>query len=334
MRITSRVIMSAALLQSRDEVQDFSCGPCMLDTSTSFLASRLEQAYAYALEEALGTDGVGDDRPKDFCVHHKDVQVEQACSETDGKATIGRAEEARAVCLLGEKLPGILIATDWAGSSATLWGVDLARDSSSRRSLLAAFLRAREWDVARTEDFLVETLTWRRDQAIDGRSDEASASDGLLGLPDDVIHMTTNSKGQKHMMVVLKLGAIQLEALQAADAFVAWRVRMQERACKQLADAWQHAPRGPTYTLVLDCAGLRPYHFGRASRRALGQLTYTLTHFYPDLVGETIVVHAPGFVSSIWSLISRLTPTWWQLRLLDRRAMALFEQREGIRFAA
>lgn len=52
---------------------------------------------------------------------------------------------------------------------------------------------------------------------------------------------------------------------------------MQERACKQLERQWQHAPRGPTYTVVLDCANLRAFHFGRASRRSLAALTQVLT---------------------------------------------------------
>ena len=67
-------------------------------------------------------------------------------------------------------------------------------------------------------------------------------------------------------------------------------VREQKKACEQLNkhQHWKHSPRGPTYTLVLDCAGLRPYHFGRAMRKSVSALTHDFIHYYPDFVGARI----------------------------------------------
>ena len=130
-----------------------------------------------------------------------------------------------------------------------------------------------------------------------------------------------------------------------ACQLVAWRVRMQERVCEQLGEPsdpssagdsgrgasgsqWSASLRGPTYTLVLDCDGLRPYHFGRASRRALSSLTHTLTHYYPDLVGQTLVVNAPGFLTATWGVVRRLMPAWWGVHI--HRSLAELEEMEGI----
>ena len=99
---------------------------------------------------------------------------------------------------------------------------------------------------------------------------------------------------------------------------------MQERACEQLGapcgptakSQWVSAKRGPKYTLVLDCNGLRPYHFGRRSRRALTALTHVLTNYYPDFVGSTLVVNAPAFLAPMWAVVGRLMPAWWGVRIV------------------
>lgn len=78
---------------------------------------------------------------------------------------------------------------------------------------------------------------------------------------------------------------------------------------------WRLSPRGPTYTLVLDCRGLRPYHFGRCCRRALGMLEEVFTHYYPDFVGGTLVINSPCFVERAWAVIGRLMPAWWGVQL-------------------
>jgi len=82
---------------------------------------------------------------------------------------------------------------------------------------------------------------------------------------------------------------------------------------------WHLAPRGPTYTLVLDCRGLRPYHFGRCCRRALGMLEEVFTHYYPDFVGGTLVINSPCFVERAWAVIGRLMPAWWGVQLGSMR---------------
>ena len=138
---------------------------------------------------------------------------------------------------------------------------------------------------------------------------------------------------------------VTLEGLRSVDDLVQWRVRMQEvsgsnlypclhpppsfspaptplllrvcqqAACAQLQAHWGVSPRGPKYTLVLDCKGMRPYHFGRASRAAMAPLTQLFTHYYPDFVGSTLVINAPGYLRATWSVVERLLPDWWGVRV-------------------
>ena len=89
----------------------------------------------------------------------------------------------------------------------------------------------------------------------------------------------------------------------------------RQAACEQLQAHWGVSPRGPKYTLVLDCKGMRPYHFGRASRAAMAPLTQLFTHYYPDFVGSTLVINAPGYLRATWSVVERLLPDWWGVRV-------------------
>ena len=208
-------------------------------------------------------------------------------------------------------------------SPRTLWGVDLSLDTPQRQSLLSSFLRAREYDVAETVSFLKETLDWRQRDGIDEVYDaDAQAAD--VAFPDDVIQVVPGGDGlSTTTVVIIQMGAVSLEALQNVEAFLAWRIRMQERACKALASQWATCPRGPKYTLVLDCMHLRSYHFGRACRRALSKLSHVCTHYYPDFVGETLVINAPGFLRTAWAVVNPLMPAWWGVRIGELRDVQL-----------
>ena len=96
-----------------------------------------------------------------------------------------------------------------------------------------------------------------------------------------------------------------------------------QAACEQLLPHWAVSPQGPKYTLVLDCKGVRPYHFGRASRAAMGPLTQLFTRYYPDFVGSTLVINAPGYLRATWAVVERLMPAWWGVRVGSLRDLGI-----------
>jgi hypothetical protein len=238
--------------------------------------------------------------------------------------------EAQVIEQLESRLPHLLQESG-CPPSTTIWGVPLAEDTKERRSLLAAFLGAREWELERAETFLSETLTWRRENNVGADIDSLPEPEIF---PNDAVHTVTEkgADGRPQTFVVIRLGSVTKEALARVDDFVAWRVREQERANAQLGSAnpveshWASSPRGPKYTLVLDTAGMRPFHLGSDSRAALSKLTYVFTHFYPDFIGATVVVNAPWFVTATWTAVSRFMPAWWGVRL---GTMAELEKQPG-----
>jgi hypothetical protein len=327
--LRSGLLMSATLMSDRADVamlpsellRDVDVSeyawraPATVQSSTSFLASHLEQCYARHLERLAMP------RSDDPCTSADSKVI-------IGEAASGEAHEAGALSSLSVRLPRIL---RQSGAASTLWGVRLDEAAAERSSLLAIFLRARDWNVDRAESFLLEMLTWRREQAIDEVQSRPPTASKIPELwPDDIISTARGrgADGQPHTFVVVRLGRLSLRQLQRVEDFVAWRIRQQERACLALSEQWRCDPRGPKYTLVLDCAGLGPRHFGRVARRAIGALSHTLTHYYPDFVHGTLVVNAPGFVKSMWAVLGRLTPAWWGVRMEN---LAALEKREGVR---
>lgn len=245
---------------------------------------------------------------------HGDADEQAGSSSSSSSRS---ASESAAVELLASRLPHIFEQSACPpGACQMMWGIPLADESASRDALLAAFLGAREWEVDRAESFLIETLAWRRENSV-GEDVEEQSEPELF--PKDMVRTITqkDADGQPQTFVVIKLGTITKEALHRVDDFVAWRVREQERACFHLGktEHWVASPKGPKYTLVLDTAGMRPFHLGSDSRAALAKLTHVFTHYYPDFIGATRVVNAPWFVTATWSAVSRFMPAWWGVSL-------------------
>lgn len=36
---------------------------------------------------------------------------------------------------------------------------------------------------------------------------------------------------------------------------------------------------------------------------------------YPDFVGDTLVINAPGFLRAAWGVAGPLMPAWWGVRI-------------------
>jgi hypothetical protein len=155
---------------------------------------------------------------------------DNAETNVDGKVSVGSAREQAAVLELAKRLPLIFDGIEAEQSTTSLWGVSLAKDTPERRSLLATFLRAREWAVdtierpeGGAEEFLRETLIWRTENRV------SSAGEPNADFPEDELHTIDGlgPDGQPRTFVVIRPGLLSKTALQRLDEFVAWRIRQQ-----------------------------------------------------------------------------------------------------------
>lgn len=165
------------------------------------LCQHLEQCYAQSLEP-LKTDELTE-APSSVSL----------ISAADSQAAASESAELASIAELSRRLAGIRESTGFAGR---LWGVELADESAARSSLLAAFLRARDWDMERADAFLRETLTWRREHGLEGSASSAGsdgAAAGRLSFPDDTIYHCrgTGPDGLPRTLVVVRLGQVAIE---------------------------------------------------------------------------------------------------------------------------
>lgn len=190
------------------------------------LCQHLEQCYTQSLDgwsavqsldtlkrlDTLKTDGVPEPPSSASLISAADSQAAAA----DSQAAAAESAELASIAELSRRLAGIRASTGFAGR---LWGVELADESAARKSLLAAFLRARDWDVERADAFLRETLTWRRENGLEGSAGSAGSagSDGAAtarpSYPDDTIHHRrgTGPDGLPRTLVVVRLGQVAIE---------------------------------------------------------------------------------------------------------------------------
>ena len=222
-RITSpaKTLVTATMLLSRQHHEPSVQSSLDHHFRQRLLCQHLEQCYTQSLEP-LKTQG----------------RLEASGSAASLQPLPASKSKASAsIDALSQRLSSILSST---GHASSLWGVSLAGESAERDSLLAAFLRAREWDVESADLFLRETLVWRRERGLEGLPSSAAAShDGAapadeaaqrLGFPDDTIRTLrgTGPDGQPRTIVVIRIGRVTLEAIRSGEELVQWRVAMQE----------------------------------------------------------------------------------------------------------
>ena len=231
MTVAKSLFLSASYLQSREEATESQwMSPGDAISSTSFLASHLERCYFQQLEQMPGGAAryEGLSEPEAAPCDHHEGRHERELPSCEAASTASKADddctelEAEAVLALADRLPGILQRAGCTSVDARLWGVNLGEDTAGERaSLLAAFLRAREWSVDAADDFLASTLKWRREKGIDARGMLTfDAHAGPAGqFPDDAVRTieSTLSDGSPRTFVVLAMGRVTFEGLQRVE---------------------------------------------------------------------------------------------------------------------
>jgi len=230
----------------------------------------------------------------------KQVMHQVRCKNT---GVVSLEYQDAALKQLHAQLPAAIKASG-CGKRVKLWGVDLRGGSHpltpEEDGLLRQFLRAREWDVEKTRTMIEETLRWRRAFGV-----ERLRPEQFKDFPADEVQSRPDANG--HTVITLRLGAVALSAFNDRAKYLRWRLCMQEMGLRSLALG--RGDRRPGYVYVLDCAGLKGYHVGRAARSCAMELAKLLMDFYPDYLTQTHIVNAPSFVAPAWRLFRAFLPS-------------------------
>eukprot|EP00392_Amoebophrya_sp_AT5.2_P014503 g14660.t1 len=117
-------------------------------------------------------------------------------------------------------------------SRHTLWGCPLHAKSDARDIVLLKFLRAEEFDAARSWHRLQQTLSWRRDNRIDAL---AANFDKLPQQFQNHDHFCGFDRNEGRPVLVSHFGGMDLASVFGdTDLFVKYRVAVMERAIARL----------------------------------------------------------------------------------------------------
>jgi len=191
------------------------------------------------------------------------------------------------------------LAPELGSSGADFWGVQLTANQVGgltlpQFTLLRSFLVARDWSVADAASMVACSIRGRQEANVIASSDNAALPSEPLG---------TDSSGR--VVTICSFGALPADAFCDPKGFVAWRLGLLERLMRELP----FASGDPTYTMVLDCRGMRPHHFSRPARECFRALQKVCCDCYPDLIARIVVLHPPPFFASACALLRPLLPT-------------------------
>jgi len=183
--------------------------------------------------------------------------------------------------------------------SDQIWGVLLTRGdqglTTAQETLLRSFLTARSMEVAGAKEMILSALCWRREFGTDALRAESFA------LPNELVEI--DARGRP--VATISFGSLTERAFDDVERFVAWRLCHLEKVMHQLP--FNDGVAG--CTMVLDCKGMRPFHFGRSARGCLRALSQVCSDFYPDVMHRIVILNAPSFFAYACSLLHPLLPT-------------------------
>lgn len=180
----------------------------------------------------------------------------------------------------------------------TLWGVKLSPPSTEQEQrwqhmLLLSFLASHGGDSAAALQGLRRTLEWRRTYRFTG---------GFGSLPTDLL-LNPVGRSPSPPTIVLDSRKLPAEVYSDPELLVHWWVCMQEalmtRICTSESTSW---------TLIIDCNALQSHHWGPAARKCATRLADVMAEYYPDQIGETLVINAPVWYQLAWTVVRPFLP--------------------------
>jgi hypothetical protein len=185
-------------------------------------------------------------------------------------------QEAKGVAGLRNKLA----ASDWAGSP-------LVKDTSR----LVKFLRARDYDVDKAYDQFVTMLKWRKEYKPEDITEEEVKRYADLGSS-----MWLPMRDKLGREVLLIFGGLHIPAQTTHEETFRFVVRSVEQRYKA-------APPGSDWQILVinDRLGFTRQNF---DREALGNLIKILSQYYPEIVGDILVLRVNWLFWVLWKIVS------------------------------
>lgn len=172
---------------------------------------------------------------------------------------------------------------------------------------LRRFLRARQHDIPRALAMFLNHLDWREENNMDTILEDFHfhERDAFLTLYPQGYHMTDKTG---RPIYIQHLGQINVKALQAittVERMVRYHVQEYERALKYIFPSCSKvAGRHIDQTLtILDVQGVGLRHLTGDVKRIMSLITRVDQDNYPETLGKTVIINAPGVFKMIWAIV-------------------------------
>lgn len=170
---------------------------------------------------------------------------------------------------------------------------------------LLRFLRARDFDVQKATQMVVNSLLWRKQHNVDKILHEFEPPPVLVKyFPGSWHH---NDK-EGRPLFILRLGQMDIKGLLRAvglEAIVKFTLSICEQGLLKTAEATNRLGKPiSAWTLLVDLEGLSMRHLWRPGVQCLLRIIETLEAHYPECLGMVLITRAPRAFPILWTLVS------------------------------
>uniref|UniRef100_A0A915D8G2 CRAL-TRIO domain-containing protein n=1 Tax=Ditylenchus dipsaci TaxID=166011 RepID=A0A915D8G2_9BILA len=170
---------------------------------------------------------------------------------------------------------------------------------------LLRFLRARDFDVQKARDMIINSLLWRKQHNVDKILQVFVPPSVLLQYFPGCWH---HCDLEGRPLFVLRLGQMDVKGILRAvglEAVVKFILTICEEGLLKAAEATVRLgkPIG-TWTLLVDLEGLSLRHLWRPGVQSLLRIIETLEAHYPETMGLVLIARAPRVFPVLWTLVS------------------------------
>ncbi|CAK0783609.1 hypothetical protein CVIRNUC_006808 [Coccomyxa viridis] len=172
---------------------------------------------------------------------------------------------------------------------------------------LRRFLRARQHDLKRAKDMYAATVKWRAEFGVDTILEDFHfhERDAFISLYPQGYHKTDKSG---RPIFIQHLGAInykKMAEVTTEDRMIRFHVQEYERCARCIMPACSIvAGRHIDQTFaIIDVKGVGLKHLTGDIKRMLARIMAIDQNNYPEMLGHTCIINAPGVFKLVWSAI-------------------------------
>lgn len=167
------------------------------------------------------------------------------------------------------------------------------------------FLKARDFNVEKSYQMLIESLKWRRENEID-KLLQLYKTPSVISkhFPGGWHHYDNDGKP----LYVLRLGHMDVKGLLKSvgeEGLLRLTLHICEEGLQLMKESTKELEKPiSNWCLLVDLEGLSMRHLWRPGVKALLRIIETVEKNYPETMGRVLIVRAPRVFPILWTLIS------------------------------